>query len=373
MLEDIIKAEIDKKDIISVDQFMEYALFHPDYGYYTKKDPIGRAGDFTTAPEISQIFGELIGAWLAYCWQEMGAPPDTKLIELGPGHGTLMHDILRATRNIPSFHDSIRVCMVETSPTLRRLQQQKLQYSHPLIKWFDDINNIEESPSLIVANELFDALPTKQFVKTGQIYKERGVIYNKDGFAFSLYNEPVADKRIEKLLAQEPYCHLSESSIVEISLASIDMMRSLSKRMLSHKGVGLLIDYGYALNPAMKKTSETLQAVRQHQFSNVLEHVGECDLTTHVNFSLLATIAEQEGAKSSPSLEQGTFLKAMGIDIRGEILCKNLLEETQKDDIIKGIYRLTDPSEMGNIFKAMSFYSPILPMPTIFREFFHDC
>ncbi|MCH2037591.1 MAG: SAM-dependent methyltransferase [Rickettsiales bacterium] len=373
-VERIIREYIRYHGAISVDQFMEFALFHPEYGYYITQNPIGTNGDFTTAPEVSQFFGELMGVWLGFYWQEIGSPVEVKLIEVGPGQGTLMSDLLRATRNIKGFHDAIEIYMVETSPSLTAVQKQKLSDASVPIKWVKDVSKIPDGPSLIIANELFDALPIKQFVQTPEGFKERLISCGATGFNYVHSDEPIKDELLKDILSRRPYRDFENDSIVELSSSSIDIMTKLSKRLRYEKGAGLIIDYGYDINNVAPKPKATLQSVKEHQYSDVFDNIGESDLTAHVNFSLLAAVASELKIGATPALSQGTFLKAMGIELRGQMVSdNNKLDTDQKRDILKGIHRLTDPSEMGKLFKVMSIYSPQLPMPTVFREYFNDC
>ena len=351
-LADIIRARIAEQGSISVAEYMELALAHPEHGYYRKQDPLGARGDFITAPEICQIFGEMIGVWAAQVWLQMGGGP-ISLVELGPGRGTLMADALRATKKAPDFHDSITIHMVETSPTLAHAQYLKLRDLHPRIEWLDSIDQLPDSPSIIIANEFFDALPIKQFIAAADSVRERRVGWDEEAKEF-VFTEGPAGLQLAKSGQTIP-----PGTVMEQCPAARSIMRSLSARLKNHGGAAIAIDYGY-LGEAHH---DTLQALKSHQFHPVLREPGEADLTAHVDFSTLMQIARDSGLSVGPLLNQGEFLVRMGAEVRLEQLLKHAAPP-QRDPLITGLSRLISPQAMGELFKVMCVSaSPSIDLP----------
>jgi NADH dehydrogenase [ubiquinone] 1 alpha subcomplex assembly factor 7 len=320
---------------ISVAEYMELALAHPTFGYYMQKDPLGKGGDFTTAPEISQIFGELIGLWLAEQWCALGNP-DAALVELGPGRGTLMNDLLRATQNIPGFHDSISVHLVETSPTLQHKQWQMLANAHPRISWHKDMSEVPQKPLLLVANEFFDALPVRQFVGS----KERMVdivIPAKAGIHTDQHTRCLAWTPAFAGVTRET-CEPAEKII-----------RAIAEHIKTHNGAALIVDYGYEGG----SRGDTLQAVKNHEYHNPLIKPGTADLTCHVDFDLLKKTAESERVKIWGPVPQGIFLTRLGAPLRATKLCERATP-TQQAAITSGLERLISLEKMGDLFKVLA-------------------
>jgi NADH dehydrogenase [ubiquinone] 1 alpha subcomplex assembly factor 7 len=348
-LEDHIKNLIAKNGAISIAQFMEEALANPQYGYYQKQDPFGKAGDFVTAPEISQIFGEMIGIWVASVWQSMGSIP-IALAELGPGRGTLMQDLLRGTKHIPGFHRNIKVHMVETSPTLQQIQKEKLGFTGVEIKWHKDISSLPDIPTIIIANEFFDALPIHQYIETENGWSEKLVGIQNDKLAFMLSSDNLELGHDAQI-----------GAVLETSPVTINIVEQLSKHIASYGGAMMVVDYGYA-HCGYK---DTLQSVKNHQYHDILEDVGNADITAHVDFSSIAETAKKSGINASDVITQNALLLALGIEIRKQALLKNASEK-QKDDIISATDRLINPDAMGTLFKAITLYNKNLPLPVGF-------
>ena len=294
--------------------------------YYATRDPLGARGDFTTAPEISQMFGEMVGAALADCWQRAGLPDDAVYIELGPGRGTLASDALRVLRGA-GFKGGVH--LVETSPILKAAQAEAL----PGADWHEDIDTLPDAPLLIVANEFFDALPIRQMV-AGQ---ERKVMVAAGGLAFD-----------------------RDGEIVEQSPARESVVRALAARLVRKGGVALLIDYGHARSAA----GDTLQAVRGHAFAPVLVRPGEQDLTSHVDFEALAIAAQAEGAATSEVVTQGDWLSGLGIGARAAALAT--ANPDRAAELAASVQRLTGRDQMGNLFKVMAVRAPAWPAPAGF-------
>lgn len=344
-LTQIIRDRIADHGPIGVAEYMELALAHPEHGYYRKQDPLGARGDFITAPEICQIFGEMIGLWCAQVWMQLGGGP-ISLVELGPGRGTLMLDALRATRKVPDFHDSITIHMVETSPTLAHAQYLKLRHEHPRVEWLDSIDQLPESPTLLIANEFFDALPIKQFLMTDEGVKERRIGWDEQQNSF-IFTDGPAGLQLAKSGQTIP-----AGTIMEQCPAARGIMRTLSARLKDHGGAALIVDYGYFGDAH----HDTLQALQAHQFHPVLRDPGEADLTAHVDFATLMTLARDEGLNVPELITQGEFLVRMGAEMRAELLLKSAVGP-QRDAIITGLQRLVSPQAMGELFKVMAVCS----------------
>jgi len=344
-LEAHLKALIAGEGPISVARFMAEALGHPEHGYYRHRDPLGAAGDFITAPEISQVFGELIGAWCAAVWAQAGRPDPVALVELGPGRGTLMADALRAVGMVaPEFDAALSVHLVETSPVLRAAQATALG-ARP--DWHEAIEEVPQGPTIVIANEFFDALPIHQFVRRGAAWHERLIGCDPAGAALRFEVSAIPSQ-----FAPEGPPIAAEGDIVETSPASAAVMRTIAGRITAHGGAALIIDYGHAASAV----GETLQAVRGHDYAPVLEAPGEADLTAHVDFAALARVAD--GVAVFGPASQGVFLKALGIDARTQALAANASSTETRDAIVSGTARLTDPRQMGSLFKALALINP---------------
>lgn len=341
-LEQIIKDKIRKDGPLTIAEYMHYCLSHPQYGYYIKQDPFGRRGDFITAPEITQVFGELIGLWCADMWAQMGGGP-AALVELGPGRGTLMQDALRATRQIDEFQDHLTVHLVETSPILQTAQFHCLQNAHERIEWESGLDSLPEKPALIIANEFFDALPIRQHVQTREGMLERCVGIDQESGELTYQLE-----RGGLSLAKGDQ-EIEDGTVIESCQAAKEMMAQIATHLTRHGGVLLVIDYGYL----GESHQDTLQAVREHGYAPVLKDPGDADITAHVDFQTLAEIAESQGASVHGPVNQGTFLVRIGAEIRTQQLLQNADEE-QAVQLISGVKRLIDPTQMGHLFKAMA-------------------
>ncbi|CAJ0850931.1 hypothetical protein AMST5_00342 [freshwater sediment metagenome] len=336
---------------ITLERYMSLCLGHPRYGYYMTRDPFGAEGDFTTAPEISQMFGELLGVWVSEAWRMAGSPAPARLIELGPGRGTLMSDVLRVARISPGFFDAISVHLVETSPVLRRVQEQTLARSTKMVSWSGDANDTPAGPAFILANEFFDALPVRHYVRTLSGWRERLVGLNASGgLVFGLADE------IEPALTAQA----REGSIIEVSPASQRVMSDIAGRLVREGGVMLVVDYGYP------ETSfgDSLQAVSRHAYVDPLAEPGEADLTAHVDFAALARAARAQGARVIGPVTQSQFLLQLGIERRAQALMKKATAE-QAQAIVDAFDRLTgvnDPRRhMGSLFKVMAVAHPDMP------------
>lgn len=332
---------------MSIADFMAEALGHPTLGYYRRAMPLGAAGDFTTAPEISQMFGELLGAWLAERWQAIGRPAPVRLVELGPGRGTLMADALRATRGVAGFHDALDLHLVEVNAPLRALQESALAAYTPT--WHEALDAVPRGPLLLVANEFFDALPVRQFERTPQGWHERMVGLARDGehLVFALAPGPSPFARLMPETVRDS--DLPAGTVAEVSVAAVDLAGRIAERLVKDGGWALIIDYGRDTSG----TGATLQALRSHRSVDPLDRPGETDLTAHVDFATLAQAACTTGARVFGPTGQGTFLRRLGIERRAEIL-KARATPTQRSAIDAALLRLIDRDQMGTLFRVLA-------------------
>lgn len=357
-LEERLIALIKSRGPITVADYMEDALLHPHDGYYTSQAPIGAKGDFTTAPEISQIFGELIGLWLVQSWTDMGSPKDFNLVELGPGRGVLMQDILRAARLRPAFLDAAHVWLVETSGRLRHEQQRRLRDAGIATDWADAFADIPSAPSLIIANEFFDCLPIRQFVRSERGWRERLVGLNAELDALAFCESPTPPLTTHSLPETGK---IERGAIFEIGEAAEGLVEEIAKSLVENGGRALIVDYGHL----HAGTGETLQAVRRHQYWPVLSSPGRADITAHVNFERLQRAAFAAGASAHGPISQGAFLEQLGLGLRLERLCAGKTPE-ETADIYSGAHRISSPTQMGELFKVLCVSSPGLPDPAGF-------
>jgi len=330
---------------ITVADYMAECLLHPTHGYYTTREPFGTAGDFTTAPEISQMFGEMLGLCIAQGWLDQGAPPAFTLAELGPGRGTLMADVLRATRSVPGFHAAACVTLVEASPRLRAVQRQTLG-SHPVL-WVDTPADLPDAPLFLLANEFFDALPIRQLVRHPEGWQERVVGLSGDTLAFGL-TPPAPFGPLEARMADT-----GPGEMVEVCPPAGPIMADLSDRIARHGGMALVVDYG-----GWGSRGDTLQALRRHSFADPLAEPGLADLTAHVDFRALA----QAAAVPHRYLSQGEFLERLGITARAKALATRLTGAALEAHVAAH-RRLTHPAEMGSLFRVLALHAPGSPAP----------
>jgi NADH dehydrogenase [ubiquinone] 1 alpha subcomplex assembly factor 7 len=354
---DHLRRRIALEGPISVADYMALALGHPEHGYYMSRDPFGRAGDFVTAPEITQMFGELIGLWSAQVWHDIGKPQSIKWIELGPGRGTLCADALRAMKGVAGLADALEVHLVEISPLLRERQREALSALKP--SWHDALAQVPPGPAVIVANEFFDALPVRQFERGKDGWHERLVAIDDAGrLAFTLSPRLAITPVLPAGLAE-----VRPGDVVEISPAAIGQMRTLADRLVRDGGAALVVDYGHARSAP----GETLQALKGHAFADVLAEPGLADLTAHVDFQLLAETARATGAQVFGPLGQGELLRRLGIEIRAERLAANA-DAAGKAALQAALERLTGEDAMGRLFKAIAVMAPGMAGPAGFED-----
>jgi len=356
-LEALLAQRIRDAGPLGIDEYMATALTHPEHGYYATRDPLGAAGDFVTAPEVSQMFGELVGAWCIDNWARMGRPDPVILAELGPGRGTLMADLLRAARVAPDFRRALRLHLVETSRALRAAQARRLADAAP--RWHDNLDTLPQGPLLLVANEFLDALPIRQLVRKADGWHERRVTLDSDGaLAFTLAAAPDPGTAIPRALS-----NAAPGSVGEIRPAAAALAASVGARLSRQGGVALFIDYGHAASAC----GDTLQAVKNHRRHDVLADPGTADLTAHVDFATFAAAATAAGARAWGPVTQGAFLVALGLATRAAAL-KERATPAQAAAIDAACRRLIDPEEMGSVFKVLALAHPSLPAPAGLSE-----
>lgn len=344
---------------ITVAAYMAAALGDPDHGYYTTHDPFGAAGDFTTAPEISQMFGELLGLWTVAHWQAMGEPRHVRLIELGPGRGTLMADALRAARAVPAFMAAVHVDLVEISPTLRDRQSETLNGAVPAgrLAWHETLQAVPPGPTILLANEFFDALPIHQCVRTTDGWRERRIDTAEDGRLRFIAAESVDPPDVPGAASAEA------GAIAESCPAARVITETLSGRLSQHGGAALIVDYGHTRSAL----GDTLQALRRHAFCDVLATPGEADVTAHVDFDALGSAARGAGAEVFGPLDQSALLLRLGLRERTAAL-RSIATPEQAADVDTAFDRLTGRSAMGRLFKAVAVGAPGGPVPPGFES-----
>jgi SAM-dependent MidA family methyltransferase len=347
-----IKKLISSSGPMPVWRYMELCLLHPQYGYYIARDPLGREGDFTTAPEVSQMFGELLGLWAASVWKAIGSPTMLRLIELGPGRGTMMADALRALRVLPPLYQALSVHMVEVNPVLRDKQRATLSGVRT-IAWHDHIDEVPDGPCIIFANEYFDALPVHQMVKRETGWHERVVDLDENGtLIFGVESDPTP--RFEVLLP--PLVRAAPVGAVFEWRPDTEIMK-LARRVRDQDGAALIIDYGHMRSDA----GDTFQAIARHSYTDPLKAPGQADLTAHVDFHAMARAAEDLGARIHGPVTQGEFLKQLGIETRAVALMSKATHEAS-EDIARALKRLIGGGRdgMGSMFKVLGVSHPNL-------------
>jgi SAM-dependent MidA family methyltransferase len=349
-----IAALIELNGPIGVAEYMALCLFDPEDGYYTNREPFGVRGDFITAPEISQMFGELVGVWLRAAWDAVGRPLPVAVAEIGPGRGALMKDVLRTLSKLdPGL--AADFAMIETSPRLAEIQKETLANIDARVRWYDSVENLASQALLIVGNELFDAVPIRQYVRAGGKWRERAVGLDEAGGLIFVAGAGATDPTLLPPEAE----NAPEGSIVELSPARTALMETITERIVKHGGAGLFFDYGYT-SPAL---GDTLQALRKHHYDDALAHPGEADLTAHVDFSALAAAARNAGLDAH-IMTQGEFLLAMGLLERAGRLGANA-DPATRERLSGEVERLAGPDQMGNLFKVLA----IVPRGTAIPPF----
>lgn len=352
-LAELLRRTIEDRGPLDVGAYMQLVMGHPTLGYYATRDPFGREGDFITSPEISQVFGELVGAALAQRWLDMGSPSPVLLVEMGPGRGTLMADAWRATRAVPGFHEALRLRLIETSRRLRGLQAARL--AGVPVEWHDDLAELpDDLPLLLVANELLDALPVRQFERSLSGWRERMVTLassDRLAFATAALRSPFHGALMER------HAGAPLGAVVELAPAREAVAAELARRLVSCNGLALLIDYG-----SKRLDGPTLQAVRGHATADPLDSPGEADVSAHVDFGTLAETACSAGATAWGPMTQGEFLLRLGAEGRIARLCAGRPAE-RAGEVREAAERLIDPAQMGALFQVLALTGDATPPP----------
>jgi len=330
-----------KNSLLSLDEFIEQSLYNKKFGYYMKNDPFGERGDFITAPNISILFSEMIAIWLISFWENLNCPKKFNLIELGAGNGEMMKVLVNTFDKFPQFKSSCNINILEKSRLLKKIQKKTIKNSK--IRWLNNLDELNESPCIFIANEFFDALPIKQFIKKNKKWHERYVKFThptKPEFLDIPYNIQKLEKKIKFKIS-------SKQKFIEYSPLALEYLKKLTEKIRLNNGGFLIIDYGY-INKEMKNT---LQAVSKHKYADILESFSNSDITYNLNFSLINKIVKKFGSFLQITTTQKKFLLKVGILNRAEILSKNMTFG-KKADMYFRIKRLIDKKEMGNLFKV---------------------
>ena len=331
-----------KNHKISLDKFINFCLYDKKSGYYMKKNPFGKTGDFTTAPNVSRLFSEMIAIWTISYWQMLGSPKRFNLIELGAGNGEMMKIMIESFKRFPTFQNSCNIIIHEKSPSLIKIQKTKIKDKN--VKWIPSLKKLNNFPSIFLANEFFDAIPIKQYIKENDLWFERFVdISNTKKVSF--INKKINIKIIEKKLNLKISYN---QNFIEYSPLGLKYLKDIIKLIKKNNGGLLIIDYGYN----KEQMKDTLQAIYNKKYSNILENIGNSDITYNINFHLIKKLVQNFKKLKTNLTTQKKFLLNMGIKKRAEIICKNRTF-TEKADIYYRLKRLIDEKEMGDLFKVM--------------------
>lgn len=344
----IIAARIAAQGPMTLADYMAECLLHPDHGYYSTREPFGAAGDFTTAPEISQMFGEMLGLCLAQAWMDQGRPSPFLLAEIGPGRGTLMADVRRAIATVPGMAGAARLHLIEASARLRQVQRARIGAD---AVWHDSMADLPDGPLFLLANEFFDALPIRQFQRGARGWHERQIGLVDGVLAFGLGPETGCPALADRLGDTQP------GDIVEHCPALPAIAGDIGRRIGCHGGAAIVIDYG-----GWQSLGDTLQAVRQHKPADPLADPGQADLTAHVDFAALARAFAGAGAATTGMTPQGVFLERLGIAARAQALARGLTGQALTEHVAAH-RRLTHPAEMGQVFKVIACHPTAFPAP----------
>ena len=327
---------------LSLDKFINLSLYDKKFGYYMKKNPFGKKGDFITAPNISRLYSEMIAIWIISLWQSLGSPKKFNLIELGAGNGQMMKVFIESFQRFPIFLKSCNFIIHEKSPSLIKIQKKELDKNK--IEWVSQINKIKKNPCIFIANEFFDALPIRQFKKKENLWLEKFINLKNLNKAF-FFEKEVDIKKIEKKI----HFKISQNqNFIEYSELGINYLKDIFKIIKINTGGLLLVDYGYT----EKKMKNTLQAISNHKFANILENIGNVDITHNISFDLFKRFTKKMGGLANNLTTQKEFLLKMGIKQRAQIISKNQ-SFLKKADIYHRIERLISEEQMGNLFKVM--------------------
>ena len=332
---------VKKNYVLSLDEFIDESLYNKKHGYYMKGNPFGEKGDFITSPNISVLFSEMIAVWVISFWESLNCPKQFNLIELGAGNGEMMAIMTSTFHKFPQFKSSCNIKILEKSKYLKKLQKEKIKDSK--VKWLNKLNDLNELPCIFIANEFFDALPIKQFIKKKSMWYERYVKFNNQ--TKSEYLDILFD--IKKLEKKIKFKISLKQNFIEYSPLAFKYLKDITSKINRNNGGILILDYGY-LDKEMKNT---IQAVSKHKYTNILNNFKNSDITYNLNFNLITQIIKKMGSFSQATTTQKEFLKKLGILKRAEILSRNM-PFSKKADMYFRIKRLIDEKQMGNLFKV---------------------
>jgi NADH dehydrogenase [ubiquinone] 1 alpha subcomplex assembly factor 7 len=333
---------IKKNHKVPLDRFINFCLYDKKNGYYMNKNPFGKTGDYTTAPNISRLFSEMVAIWTISYWKSLGSPKKFNLIELGAGNGEMMRIMIDSFEKFPSFKKSCNIIIHEKSPNLIKSQKNNIKVKN--IRWISNLKKLNKLPCIFLANEFFDAIPIKQFLKEKNFWFEKFVLISKNN-KICFIKKKVNIKLIEKKLN---FKISDNQDFIEYSPLGLKYLKDICKLIKKNNGGLLIIDYGYFT----KKMKDTLQAIYKKKYSNVLDNIGQSDITHNVNFHLIKKITINSKKLITNSTTQKKFLTSMGIRHRADIISKNKTF-TEKADIYYRLMRLIDEKEMGDLFKVM--------------------
>ena len=332
-----------KQKSIPLDQFINIALYDKKFGYYMKKNPFGKNGDFITSPMVSNLFGEMIGIWCVSFWEHLGKPKKIFLVELGPGDASLCLDLLRTFKKFKNFYNSLEINLLEISDKLKNIQ--KVKVNNKKVKWIKKINQINSGPIIFIANEFFDALPIKQIYKKDKLFFERHVSLSTDNKKLILLNKK-ANKSLIKRIKELDLVSLGNT--IEYPIEALKFLEIISKKINKFNGGLLAFDYGYK----GKINKDTLQSVKKHKYTNLFFSPGHSDITSHINFKLFNEFLKKKNLNMKKITNQSEFLKRIGILERANILSKKMTFK-QKANLFYRMKKLLDYNEMGDLFKVI--------------------
>lgn len=360
-----IKSYIRETGPIPVSEYMSLCLLDPTHGFYPTRDPLGSEGDFITAPEISQMFGEVLGLWVIQSWMDIGSPKRFNLVELGPGRGIMMADILRSVLLDPQCISAVRVHLIEVSAALETVQAQSLMDTPASVTWTESLSDLPDDPTIIIGNEFLDCLPIRQAVQSDPFAKEKGwqerLIGLDDDGQFRFQLDPAPLSAAMQSLLPSGHQEARKDALAEFCPPIYQIMEQIKPLFTAHPGRALFIDYG----PETTEFGDTLQALKRHKKVGVFDLPGESDLTARVNFQSLAQVAAQSGLAASPIITQSELLSKLGIEMRAVTLTRH--KPDAKPKILRQLHRLMDSEEMGQLFKALCISSNGLAAPLGFR------
>ena len=334
---------ISKKNYsLPLDRFINLCLYDEKNGYYMKKNPFGKDGDFITAPNVSRMFSEMIAIWIVGLWENLGSPKKFNLVELGAGNGSMMRILIESFRSFPNFFDACNIIIHEKSPKMIKIQKKELKLKK--ITWISELKGIKKKPTIFIANEFFDSIAIKQFIKDKNLWFERYVKVEKNKSKF-FFNKKFNMKKFEKKIN---FNISKNQNFIEFSLSGLRYLKNITKFIKKNNGGVLIIDYGYF----EKKMKNTLRAISNHKYSDILKNIGKSDITHNINFSLFRKLIKQLGGVNDKITTQRDFLMKMGIEKRAEIISKNQ-SFSKKADIYYRLKKLIDENQMGKIFKVM--------------------